>query len=179
MTPWSRVTGRVLHYCEERVFTNLEAKRVQGFFDSDVLVGSATKVYRIIGNSVCRQVAFALGGKLAEAVRKGPQGTGTGVISDAVTSVSTESDKGKGQTVHMPSKPTKVMVLITRKISTESPGGEKRRAKWDTSAFPKDNVRVDFRFEGYNDRLEVSVTSTPRKRIRISVDEESDEDIHL
>jgi len=49
----------------------LEAKRLQGFFDSDVLIGRPKSAFKIIGNSVCRQVAFALGVKLAEAVRKG------------------------------------------------------------------------------------------------------------
>jgi hypothetical protein len=55
------------------VISNLEAKRAQGFLDTDVLVGRAVKAYRIIGNSVCRQVAFALSESLAEAVRKTPK----------------------------------------------------------------------------------------------------------
>lgn len=72
MTPPSRVSGKVFHYSQDRPITNLEAKRAQGFFDSDVIVGKAPKAFRIIGNSVCRQVAFALGHQLAEAVRKCP-----------------------------------------------------------------------------------------------------------
>lgn len=72
MTPQSRVSGRVFHYTQDRPVSNLEAKRAQGFFDDDVIVGKSPKAFRIIGNSVCRQVAFALGQQLAEAVRKCP-----------------------------------------------------------------------------------------------------------
>jgi DNA (cytosine-5)-methyltransferase 1 len=70
--PSSRIQGKTLHYNQDRIISNMEAKRAQGFFDTDVLIGKQTKQYRIIGNSVCRQVAFALGVKLAEAVEKTP-----------------------------------------------------------------------------------------------------------
>ena len=67
----SRINGKVLHYREDRVMSILEAKRLQGFLDTDVLIGNPKSAFRIIGNSVCRQVAFALGEKLTEPVRKG------------------------------------------------------------------------------------------------------------
>jgi DNA (cytosine-5)-methyltransferase 1 len=70
-TAQNRISGKVLHYREDRVISILEAKRLQGFFDTDILIGKPESAFRIIGNSVCRQVAFALGGKLAEALRKG------------------------------------------------------------------------------------------------------------
>ena len=71
VTAQNRINGKVLHYREDRAMSILEAKRLQGFFDTDVLIGKPESAFRIIGNSVCRQVAFALGGKLAEAVKKG------------------------------------------------------------------------------------------------------------
>lgn len=76
LAPQSSVSGNVIHYAEDRVISNMEARRAQGFLDTDVLVGRPKKVFEIIGNSVCRQVAFALGERLADAVRKGPVGHG-------------------------------------------------------------------------------------------------------
>jgi len=175
MTPSSRVSGRVVHYYEARAFTNLEAKRAQGFFDSDVLVGTASKVYRIVGNSVCRQVAFALGGKLAEAVKKGPQGSGTGKVPQHAALLSSESDKGRGHRVYMDSNPAKIMVLIEKKPGTGF-AREKRKDNEEIRDILKENVRVDFSFKRTKDLVEVSMTSTPRKRIRITL-EESDKDM--
>jgi DNA (cytosine-5)-methyltransferase 1 len=68
--PQSRISGKTLHYDEDRALSNLEAKRAQGFFDSDVLIGKPHKAYRIIGNSVCRQVAYALGLSLKDALTR-------------------------------------------------------------------------------------------------------------
>lgn len=175
MIPQSVVSGRVLHYCEDRAFTNLEAKRVQGFLDTDVLVGNASKVYRIIGNSVCRQVAFALGGKLAEAVMKGPEGSGNGVVPTDVAVVPMKSRKDNGHGVHSASKPSNVMVLIKKK--PENIPQPRTRTKKDYNRnIPRDSVRVNVRVEGRIERLEVAVTSTPRKRIRIEVDNDAGEE---
>jgi DNA (cytosine-5)-methyltransferase 1 len=174
MTPWSTVGGKVLHYCEDRVMTNLEAKRAQGFFDTDVLVGRAASAYRIIGNSVCRQVAFALGGRLAEAVKKGPEGSGTGIVVNDLLPAS-KTDKVEISKTHTTPKPTKFMVLIKSRPKMTF-DGESEGTDSDDMDLSKDNVRVKFTLEARVNRLEVSVTSTPRKRIRISVDDETDEE---
>ncbi|KAK9694718.1 hypothetical protein K7432_013316, partial [Basidiobolus ranarum] len=53
--------GKVLHYQENRVLSVREVARAQGFLDTDEIVGRPQDQYRIIGNSVPRSLAFALG----------------------------------------------------------------------------------------------------------------------
>lgn len=59
--------GRQFHWSEDRVMTIMEARRAQGFRDTEVLLGSAPDQYRIVGNSVSRQVSIALGAVIREA----------------------------------------------------------------------------------------------------------------
>ncbi|PKK51823.1 hypothetical protein CI102_3282 [Trichoderma harzianum] len=59
--------GRLLHWRENRLISVMEARRAQGFRDEDVLLGDPLVQYRIVGNSVARQVAVALGVKFREA----------------------------------------------------------------------------------------------------------------
>ncbi|KAL7790179.1 hypothetical protein V8C43DRAFT_323194 [Trichoderma afarasin] len=59
--------GRLLHWRENRIISVMEARRAQGFRDEDVLLGDPLVQYRIVGNSVARQVAVALGVKFREA----------------------------------------------------------------------------------------------------------------
>ncbi|KAL6697758.1 S-adenosyl-L-methionine-dependent methyltransferase [Trichoderma pleuroticola] len=59
--------GRLLHWRENRLISLMEARRAQGFRDEDVLLGDPSNQYRIVGNSVARQVAVALGVKFHEA----------------------------------------------------------------------------------------------------------------
>ncbi|PTB77391.1 S-adenosyl-L-methionine-dependent methyltransferase [Trichoderma longibrachiatum ATCC 18648] len=59
--------GRLLHWRENRPVTIMEARRAQGFLDEDVLLGDPPAQYRIVGNSVARQPAVALGVTFREA----------------------------------------------------------------------------------------------------------------
>lgn len=59
--------GRLLHWRENRPVTIMEARRAQGFLDEDVLLGDPPTQYRIVGNSVARQPAVALGVTFREA----------------------------------------------------------------------------------------------------------------
>lgn len=56
-----------LHWLEPRALSIMEARRAQGFLDHAVIVGRTADQWKIIGNSVCRQVAVALGLRLREA----------------------------------------------------------------------------------------------------------------
>lgn len=67
VNPACRFTGRWLHWEEDRLLTILEARRAQGYPDDEVLVGTAANQWKIVGNSVARQVALALGLSLREA----------------------------------------------------------------------------------------------------------------
>lgn len=60
-SPSDAKNGRTLHWRENRVLTIMEARRAQGFRDHEVLLGSPSDQYRIVGNSVAREVAVALG----------------------------------------------------------------------------------------------------------------------
>ncbi|PGH26565.1 hypothetical protein AJ80_01694 [Polytolypa hystricis UAMH7299] len=60
-SPWCKFTGRWLHWEEDRVLTIMEVRRAQGFPDSEVLIGRRTQQWKVVGNSVARQVALALG----------------------------------------------------------------------------------------------------------------------
>ncbi|KAL7797323.1 hypothetical protein V8C37DRAFT_370711 [Trichoderma ceciliae] len=60
-TPGDAKNGRLLHWRENRLITVMEARRAQGFRDEEVLLGDPITQYRIVGNSVARDVAVALG----------------------------------------------------------------------------------------------------------------------
>ena len=55
------INGVVLHWEQHRSITNMEARRAQGFLDHEVIVGTPAKQLKIVGNSVDRKVAFAMG----------------------------------------------------------------------------------------------------------------------
>ncbi|KKZ64251.1 hypothetical protein EMCG_09776 [[Emmonsia] crescens] len=67
-SPWCKFTGRWLHWEEDRMMTVMEVRRAQGFPDDEVLVGSPVQQWKVVGNSVARQVALALGLVVREAV---------------------------------------------------------------------------------------------------------------
>lgn len=65
--PAERFNGKVAHWSQQRVISILEAKRAQGFLDTDVLVGTTKEQYKIVGNSVARPVAIGQGMALRKA----------------------------------------------------------------------------------------------------------------
>ncbi|KAK0721513.1 hypothetical protein B0T21DRAFT_317319 [Apiosordaria backusii] len=65
--PTDARTGGALHWQENRPFTVMEGRRAQGFLDEEVLLGTGSEKWRLVGNSVSRHMALALGLKLREA----------------------------------------------------------------------------------------------------------------
>jgi DNA (cytosine-5)-methyltransferase 1 len=61
LQPGDAKAGFGVHWHENRVLSVLEARRAQGFLDSEALVGSIGDQWKIVGNSVARQPALALG----------------------------------------------------------------------------------------------------------------------
>lgn len=59
--PHDGVSGNCLHWDDHRLLTIMEARRAQAFPDTEVLIGSPLDQWRIVGNSVARPVALALG----------------------------------------------------------------------------------------------------------------------
>ena len=66
-TPMDQFTGKVLHWECDRTMTVLEVRRAQGFPDQEVIIGTPAQQWKVIGNSVARPVALALGMALREA----------------------------------------------------------------------------------------------------------------
>ncbi|MCJ1246567.1 DNA methyltransferase Dim-2 [Trapelia coarctata] len=67
INPADAFTGRALHPVVDRCLAVLEVRRAQGYPDREVIVGLLSCQWRIIGNSVPRTVALALGMSLREA----------------------------------------------------------------------------------------------------------------
>ncbi len=59
--------GTCLHWDDHRLLTIMEVRRGQGFPDYEVLIGSPFEQWKIVGNSVARPVALALGVSLRTA----------------------------------------------------------------------------------------------------------------
>lgn len=66
-TPEDSHSGRLMHWEANRAMTLLEARRAQGQPDYEVIVGSAYQQWKVVGNSVARTVALALGMSLRAA----------------------------------------------------------------------------------------------------------------
>lgn len=69
--PGCLFTGNVVHWDEDRYFSIMEARRAQGVPDEEVLVGKPAEQYKIVGNSVARQVAVVLGLVIRDAYMEG------------------------------------------------------------------------------------------------------------
>lgn len=66
-SPTDARAGTGLHWHEDRPLTVQEVRRAQGFPDHEVLLGNVQDQWKLVGNSVARQMALALGLKLREA----------------------------------------------------------------------------------------------------------------
>ncbi|KAJ2892926.1 hypothetical protein MKZ38_009203 [Zalerion maritima] len=65
--PSDAFTGTWTHWEQPRPISIMEVKRAQGFRDTDVLIGHPSQQWKIVGNSVARQVAVAVGLSIREA----------------------------------------------------------------------------------------------------------------
>ena len=59
--PEDGTNGTCLHWDESRLLTIMEIRRAQGVPDSEVIVGVPSEQWKIVGNSVARPMALALG----------------------------------------------------------------------------------------------------------------------
>ncbi|KAH4341070.1 hypothetical protein HBH98_179850 [Parastagonospora nodorum] len=84
--------GATVHWQQNRPITIMEARRTQGYLDHEPIIGSLSAQYRIVGNGVDRQVAFALGRAIRQAVIANMQrGLGSSTFR-APTLVDVEND---------------------------------------------------------------------------------------
>ncbi|KAH6847280.1 hypothetical protein B0I37DRAFT_341365 [Chaetomium sp. MPI-CAGE-AT-0009] len=112
-----------LHWIDPRPLTVLESRRAQGFPDHEVLLGTPADQWKLVGNSVARQMALALGLRLREAWvggmgevgsaggRQGRGGSESASVSvgvsvaasvDGLSSASEERSGGLGRNGHRP-----------------------------------------------------------------------------
>lgn len=78
--PMDAKNGTFLHWEEQRMLTVHEARRAQSYPDNEVIIGGVSTQWKIIGNSVDRKVAVALGvsilkALIADATRTSPPST--------------------------------------------------------------------------------------------------------
>ncbi|KAI6780743.1 DNA-like protein [Emericellopsis cladophorae] len=76
--------GRAIHSREPRMLSLMEARRAQGFLDEDVLLGDLVNQYKIVGNSVAREVAVAWGLAFRDAYEKTLAANGDNNLSQAI-----------------------------------------------------------------------------------------------
>lgn len=87
--PADSFSGSWVHWDASRCLTVMEVRRAQGFPDHEVLVGYPAEQWKIVGNSVARQVALVLGLSLRTAwlangsARSEPTATD---VTDSITS---------------------------------------------------------------------------------------------
>lgn len=109
--PHDSFLGRTLHYDQHRTMTVMEARRVQGLPDNEVVLGTPSQQWYQIGNGVDRKVAFAIGMQLADAHRKNmATGRGTTVSLPIMT------QKSSTQTISV--LPQKIVVQESLQCST-------------------------------------------------------------
>ncbi|KAG9666413.1 S-adenosyl-L-methionine-dependent methyltransferase, partial [Aureobasidium melanogenum] len=68
--PHDSFLGRTLHYDQHRTMSVMEARRVQGLPDHEVILGTPSQQWNQIGNGVDRKVALAIGMRIADACRE-------------------------------------------------------------------------------------------------------------
>ena len=95
--PQCAFTGRTLHWQEPRLLTIMEASRAQGFPDHEVLIGKPAQQWKVVGNSVARQVALALGMVLRDACLANEHSNGSEI--DSTTKTSVKMNKGEDEPV--------------------------------------------------------------------------------
>lgn len=72
LEPADAKAGYGIHWEQNRVLTVMEGRRAQGFLDHEVIIGNIATQWKIIGNSVSRAVALALGMSLRQAWLSAP-----------------------------------------------------------------------------------------------------------
>ncbi|EFQ31772.1 C-5 cytosine-specific DNA methylase [Colletotrichum graminicola M1.001] len=66
-SPTDARIGRVMHWNQNRVLSVMEVRRAQGFLDHEVILGTPKEQWKVVGNSVAREVSLALGLSFREA----------------------------------------------------------------------------------------------------------------
>jgi site-specific DNA-cytosine methylase len=107
VSPACMFSGRWLHWEEDRLLTVMEARRAQGYPDDEVLLGRPPQQWKIVGNSVARQVALALGLVIREACIRNGEAQDTSLPTEARAGV----DETDSTTTRDPAKSQEMTAL--------------------------------------------------------------------
>nr|CAJ40945.1 putative DNA cytosine methyltransferase [Sordaria macrospora] len=112
--------GPGLHWDEPRPYTVHEMRRAQGYLDEEVLVGRTADQWKLVGNSVSRHMALAIGLKFREAwlgtlFDEGADSTTVGSVIVAATAMASATNA-------MASATNAVAVGITVPVMEEAGG---------------------------------------------------------
>ncbi|KAK7552397.1 hypothetical protein IWX49DRAFT_134466 [Phyllosticta citricarpa] len=134
------INGRVLHWSQHRVLTILEARRAQGFPDDEVIIGSPAEQWKIVGNSVPRTVALALGMTLREAWLLSPEVLKSSAEASSCSVAASQPTTPQRVASPKPKSPTPICqqtVELTLSIKQKSTSRETR-----TTRYTQDVVEV-------------------------------------
>ncbi|KAF3490506.1 DNA methyltransferase Dim-2 [Arthroderma uncinatum] len=125
--PYCKFTGRWVHWQEDRVITVQEVRRAQGFPDSEVLIGTAAQQWKIVGNSVARQVALALGLSVREACIRNQNGNSATNIARSGEAINSSSSSTTPTSACTPGRRLNSLVVEVSVPSTIVDRSAKRR----------------------------------------------------
>ncbi|KAM4064549.1 c-5 cytosine-specific DNA methylase domain-containing protein [Hirsutella rhossiliensis] len=118
--PCDGKNGRSLHWREDRIMTIMEARRAQGVRDDEVLLGNPATQYKIVGNSVAREVAVALGIVFREAWAESLE-AGGGFSGEPIKLVDNGESVDEAEAM-LATEPPVVMVDDASAMSEPAPG---------------------------------------------------------
>jgi hypothetical protein len=129
------------------MLTVMEARRAQGFPDREPIIGNINAQWKIIGNSVSRAVALALGMSLHEALLIGAELKSTQVR--ARPNQNTQSSTAALTTAHRAPSPDEINILqlpsttAERKALTHQPFIKPRKSLKQSPTEPRIRVERD------------------------------------
>lgn len=99
------ICGAFVHWDACRCLTIMEVRRAQGFPDEEVLMGQPSKQWKIVGNSVARQVALALGMSLRTAWLSNLENAVSSISETSSEASITPDSSVKRRILHRPIRP--------------------------------------------------------------------------
>ena len=175
VSPGDGYGGSVIHWYDSRCISVMEVRRAQGFPDHEVIIGLPATQYHVVGNSVSRHVALALGMSLRKAwiANNSPKET----HGFAVEGGTIDSKTRNMMTEHgTPKTLSNSVVSFPSGITTNSQKSLKRKLGMfttsSTSTSSSDNAQINGYISGVtNKRLRSSssteaFTALPRRKRR-------------
>jgi DNA (cytosine-5)-methyltransferase 1 len=185
-SPGDAKAGFGVHWEEQRVYSLAEARRAQGFRDEEPIVGSGWEQWRVVGNSVAREMALALGLSLrwawaangAEDVRRVAGGAGPAADGGS-SGVAEDGREGMDWSPEVPSANAggDVVVLVPHADCNVSVGGVGELGSGASSLSGTNSRRTKDHLVHQADDT-ASETASPRQR-RFGVVYDSDDEMEL